>query len=286
MMNNKKFYAILLATLLSVVLSQQILASQSFRDRISKTRNIGTEEIKDDTIIEVKIGQKIAAKILTKYPLLDNSDLNKYLTVIGRVIAANSPRPELLYRVAALDSNEVISYSTPGGYIFISKGALSLMKNEAELAAMLAHEISHISHHHVMQKLNLQSSEAGTEATIMQLISGGAKDVSELTISNSVDQAENLILNLGINHRHEFEADQSTMWITTIAGYDSSSYINFLERVNRTSNINKSDMLRTHPPLAKRIQTLRSFYDRNLSTIKGELIEERFNFYTSKSIKN
>ena len=68
-------------------------------------------------------------------------------------------RPELRYYFGILDTEDINGYAAPGGYIFVTTGALKLMRNEAQLAGVLAHELAHINQKHIVKQLNLQSTD-------------------------------------------------------------------------------------------------------------------------------
>src|ERR1019366_9453114 len=100
---------------------------------------------------EIALGQGIASNLLGAAPLLQNRMVQHYVNQVGRWLALQTERPDLPWQVAVLDDSGVNAFAAPGGYIFITKGLLSRMRNEAELAGVLAHEISHVlKKHHLL----------------------------------------------------------------------------------------------------------------------------------------
>ena len=91
---------------------------------------------------EILFGRNLAARILAEYTIIDTTKLNDYLSLIGTGIAAQFGFPELQYHFGVLDTPMVNAYACPGGYIFVTKGALNTMTNEAQLVGVLAHEIA------------------------------------------------------------------------------------------------------------------------------------------------
>ena len=85
-----------------------------------------------------------ALAVSNKYPLLANANKNDYVNYVGLTIASVCPNPELDYTFGVLDTPDINAYSTPGGYVFITRGALEICSDESELAAVLAHEIAHV----------------------------------------------------------------------------------------------------------------------------------------------
>src|SRR5206468_2680417 len=99
------------------------------------------------------LGQSIALAISNKYPVSKDRSLNEYVNLVGLTMASVSPRPELNFAFGVLDTPEVGAYSTPGGYIFVTRGALDLMQDESELAGVLAHEVAHVVLNHGIEEV-------------------------------------------------------------------------------------------------------------------------------------
>ncbi|OGI21975.1 MAG: hypothetical protein A2255_06955 [Candidatus Melainabacteria bacterium RIFOXYA2_FULL_32_9] len=103
---------------------------------------------------EQEIGFQAALTLIRKYDYYKNPLVNQYVSNVGETIAKNiSQRPDIKYRFVVLNSNEVNAFSTPGGFVLITKGTLSVLDNEAELAAVLSHEISHVEEGHGLQAI-------------------------------------------------------------------------------------------------------------------------------------
>jgi len=97
---------------------------------------------------EYYVGRAVAATILGQYRLYRNERLTRYLNEVGQAVALASSRPFTYggYHFAVLDTDEVNALACPGGIIFVTKGMLKKAQNEEEVAAILAHEIAHVSH--------------------------------------------------------------------------------------------------------------------------------------------
>lgn len=124
------------------------LVENQKQDEISKKYGFTIEE-------EKEIGFQSAISIIKKYGLYKNKDVNKYITRIGEDIARKiSARPEIKYRFIVLDTDEVNAFAAPGGFIFITKGSIKILYNEAELVAILSHEISHVENGNGMEAIS------------------------------------------------------------------------------------------------------------------------------------
>jgi len=97
---------------------------------------------------EINIGSGNDAKIRGKYGVYDSPALQAYVQQVGQKLAAQSHRPGLTYHFTVLDSPEVNAFALPGGYIYITRGILAYLNSEAELAAVLGHEIGHVTARH------------------------------------------------------------------------------------------------------------------------------------------
>src|SRR5258708_25097457 len=98
---------------------------------------------------EQMIGEAAAAKVIHVLGgILESDSVNNYVNLVGNAVAQFAPR-QVPYRFAVLDTAIIGAFATPGGFIFITKGALAGMKNEAELAGALGHEIIHVSERHL-----------------------------------------------------------------------------------------------------------------------------------------
>jgi len=108
--------------------------------------NISEEE-------ERKIGEDVSAKIRKALRRRPEHGDPQYVTLVGTVLAQESERPGLAWRFIVLDTDGVNAFASPGGIIHVTRGALGLMKNEAELASVLAHEIGHVAHKHTVNAI-------------------------------------------------------------------------------------------------------------------------------------
>ena len=114
---------------------------------------------------EAEIGAEYAAVLLGASPLLANPEVQRYVNRVGRWLSLNSERPDLNWQFGVLDTGTVNAFSTPGGYVLISRGLLERLHNEAELAGVLAHEVAHVvKKHHLTAMKKGKGMEAGAGA--------------------------------------------------------------------------------------------------------------------------
>jgi predicted Zn-dependent protease len=101
---------------------------------------------------EVAIGEQTNAQVLQRERVYNDIELQNYVQYVGNKLAAKSHRPNLNYRFTVLDSQDVNAFALPGGYIYVTRGLLAYLNSEAELAAVLGHEIGHITARHAVRQ--------------------------------------------------------------------------------------------------------------------------------------
>jgi predicted Zn-dependent protease len=203
---------------------------------------------------EITLGEGIASNLLGAAPLLDNPAVQQYVNRVGRWLTLQTERPDLPWQFGVLDDNDVNAFAAPGGYVFITKGLLAQMNSEAELAGVLAHEISHVLHKH-----HLQAIKKGAQT---ELLSDLANDA---ITSNGHDprltklvSAGTEVYARGLDKNDEFEADRMGVVIAARAGYDPYGLPAVLQTLQ---SLNPGDssvalMFKTHPALADRLSQL------------------------------
>jgi len=151
---------------------------------------------------ELALGRKTNADVLKQYTVYDNPALQNYVQNIGIKLAAKSHRSNLSYSFTVLDSKEVNAFALPGGYIYITRGLMAYLNSEAELAAVLGHEIGHVTaRHSVRQHSATQLTNIG--AALTSIFVPGMTQAS-----NQLVQFAGGALLRGYGRTHELEADR------------------------------------------------------------------------------
>jgi predicted Zn-dependent protease len=200
---------------------------------------------------EREIGFGIASYVAGRYELLNDSALNEYVTLVGTAVAQQSVRSgELTFHFGVLDTDDVNAFAAPGGYVFVTRGALALMQSEAELAGLLAHEIAHVDERHVLE--DIRRSDVMATATDEAAVSGPLLDrVSELGTT---------LLFTGLAREDEVEADALGAVYAAAVGYRPDGMVHFLEHLEQAVRAEEGgirDWVATHPPTAERVEELR-----------------------------
>ncbi|MCH6256406.1 M48 family metalloprotease [Puniceicoccaceae bacterium K14] len=217
---------------------------------------------------ELQLGQTSDQQIIQEMGLYQNDDLARYVVEVGeRVLeecdlnSTDTPEiyRELDFKFRVMDSSVVNAFALPGGYVYVTRGLLSHLNNEAQLAVVLGHEITHVLGRHASkQALKQQFGQIGLVA--------GAVISSELLenpeIGNNIMQlGGNLfqLLTLKYGRDAERESDSYGVDYAALAGYDVAEAAAFFESLKRISNRSASQIpswMSSHPDPGERSKTI------------------------------
>src|SRR4051794_27901071 len=177
---------------------------------------------------EIRRGQEAAAEVSKVYATYsDLPSLQSYVREVGQKLAKNSHRPQLDYHFTVVDSPEVNAFALPGGYVYITRGILAYLNSEAELAAVLAHEIGHVTARHSVRQYS-----AATAANVAATLGGLAVGMFVPQLGGTLAQAIQSVLGLtgsvllsGYGRSHELEADRLGAQYLARSGYDPQAMI-------------------------------------------------------------
>lgn len=215
---------------------------------LSGASKIAKGSVKMSDKDEVAVGRETASYLCARFGgLVQDPALTRYVALTGQAMARRAGREGIPYHFGILNTDEVNAYAAPGGYIFITRGLLNFLKNESELAGVLAHEVVHVSQRHVakaVQKGNLL--QGGVE-----LASSGREDSEAFKAVN--DFTIKLLFN-GMDRKDELESDREALALAASAGYTPAGFHRFLERLSQAkSDENRFKALgKSHPPAADR----------------------------------
>jgi predicted Zn-dependent protease len=202
---------------------------------------------------EDQLGRAVTIAATNRWPLYDNPELTKYVTMVGLAIASTSPNPDGNWVFGVLDTPELGAYSGPNGYIMVTRGALAAMQDEAELAGVIAHEIAHSLNHDGLETVKAAKK---TEA-LKQVGTSFIKDPYLAGFARNTDFLNKVILNTGWNQGQENAADARAVELLVAAGYDPNGLTRFLQRL-QTAKGGSAKPFSTHPGTAERISRVTS----------------------------
>jgi predicted Zn-dependent protease len=212
-----------------------------------------------------ELGQSVAVAITNKYPLSTDEALNDYVNLVGLTVASVAPNANINYAFGVIETPEVAAYSAPGGYIFISRGALALAQDESELAGVLAHEVAHVALNHGMEALKASKNA--------QLAVSAAKINSDDAVryGQFIDEAVDIFAVKPHSRAQESDADTQAVKYLKAAGYDPKGLLRFLQKMQAQSG-SGGGLMSTHPGTPDRIAAVQ----RQAGNATGATLKDRY----------
>ena len=222
---------------------------------------------------EVTIGAGMAREIAQSEKELPDSSWQRYLNEVGQKIIAVCDRKDIEYHFTVIASDQINAFAAPGGYIYFYTGLLREMDNEAEMAAVMAHEISHVVARHGIKRV-----QATLGVAMAYELALGDED------SEIIHTAVNLglgLLSAGYSRSNEREADDYGLTYLVRAGYDPRGMEGMLEKLAALGDQSSSSVFEklasTHPETQERIRNTRAqTAQMNISNSNLILGEQRY----------
>jgi predicted Zn-dependent protease len=222
---------------------KKIQQAKEFKDKFDDL-NVTEEE-------ERKIGEDVSAKIRQRFGVVQSAPVHKYVTLVGMALARQSERPTLPWTFIVLDTDGVNAFASPGGIVHITRGALGLIRNEAELAGVLAHEIGHVAHKHTVNAIRKNKAvQLGTSETL----SDRGPFLDKL-----VNKAYEMVLENKFDRGDEMDSDRVSVTLTEKAGYAPGTLAAFLTRLDERNKDQpaQNGLFASHPETKERIDAIR-----------------------------
>ncbi|MEO1548824.1 MAG: M48 family metalloprotease [Pseudomonadota bacterium] len=194
---------------------------------------------------------------------VQNPALSAYVRNIGARLVAVSSMPDAHWRFTVLNSPVINAFALPGGYMYVTRGILALANSEAELAAVMGHEIAHITEdHHAQRAARNRNANIGVIAGAVLGGLVGGKDGANEVLQKGSRFAQGYLA--GHSREHEFEADKVSVTLLKEAGYDATALGDFLDTmadqkrllaqlVGKEYDPNQVTFFSSHPATARRV---------------------------------
>jgi predicted Zn-dependent protease len=211
---------------------------------------IGPEE-------EKVIGDSVALEIISRNGgLVHDEEITRRVNLVGRAVARYSARPDAAWRFGVLDSPAINAFSAPDGYVLLTRGLYDLADSDDALAAVLGHEIAHITKRHALSIVERGEFLSGV-TNIASKQSGNVQQVQAQLkqFDLGIEKIISTLFEKGFDPQTEYEADREGRSLATTTGYAPDGLKNVLTALEK-KGAGPQPIFSTHPPLKERIKRL------------------------------
>lgn len=206
---------------------------------------------------EVELGKNMDGEVRREMGVYADPELQRYVETVGMRLARSSQRPNLPWHFAVVDEPAVNAFALPGGYIYITRGILPFLDNEAELAGVLGHEVGHVTARHSAQQYT-KATSAGVGVQLLSIFVPEARPFQNLT------ETALGVLFLKYGRDDELQADQLGVDYTARTGWNPAGVggmLRTLARLDEASGNSRGvpNWLSTHPTPADRVEKIQTY---------------------------
>ncbi|MBI1174511.1 MAG: M48 family metalloprotease [Sideroxydans sp.] len=206
---------------------------------------------------ERQIGEQSMLQIRAEKSYLGDAEVNDYLNQLGYRLVSNSNDPSQTFSFFAINDNAINAFALPGGFIGVNTGLILTAQSESELAAVLAHEIAHVTQHHLARMVAGQKIDSLTSMAAIAVAILAARSNPQASQAAIVGAgASSVQRQLNYTRAHEQEADRIGLATLEKAGFDVQAMPTFFKRMERGTRLldsNTPSWLLTHPVTSERI---------------------------------
>lgn len=206
---------------------------------------------------ELRLGKETVRKLQNSGAIIDDPIITEYIQQLGSQLASGADDPLVHFTFFVVNASSINAFALPGGFIGVHAGLIVASESEDELASVIAHEIAHVTQHHIARsvekanKMNLPMSAAVIAAI---LLGGSDPQVANAAIAATLGGSQQMQLNF--TRANEAEADRVGMQLLAASNFDPHGMASFFSRLESESRYYGSgvpEFLRTHPVTTARI---------------------------------
>jgi predicted Zn-dependent protease len=259
-----------------------LAAAQSLPDLGDESQSLLTPSA------EQKLGLDVVHQIRASGAYLDDPEVNDYLNELGHRLVAARVDTTFDFEFFAVGDPSINAFALPGGYVGVNTGVILLAQTESELAAVLAHEISHVTQHHMarMAAKQQRSLLLPLAALALAIASSRSKSSSSGDMTQAaIAAAQALAIQSQINYtrENEYEADRIGFQRLNAAGFDVTAMATLMKRLQKASTFAEGSApsyLRTHPVTYERIAEAES----RAATVPYRQVEDSLDFQMVRAL--
>jgi predicted Zn-dependent protease len=219
----------------------------------------GTKFMTEDE--ETRFGHYVDAEVTNQFLALENKEITEAVSEIGQKLAKISHRPKLKHTFKVLNSSTINAFAAPGGYVYVTTGLLEELESRDELAAVLAHELGHVSGRHSVRALR-SAKYANAALTVVGILAALGAAATGVPVAGDLTQAVGLITTMivyqGYSRSYESQADRLGMLYARKAGFKPEAMMSVFKKfIKLRKEEGKKEslvILSSHPALEDRIK--------------------------------
>jgi predicted Zn-dependent protease len=250
-------------------------AKNEYRKKNDDIENIGNRNINTgfnpmtmSLENEIAQGRALSKELEQSVVLVQDATINEYINRVGQNIVKNSDS-KIPFQIKVIDSDEINAMSLPGGFFYVNTGLIQAADEEAELAAVMAHEIAHVTARH--------AAEQQGKASLINILSIPASIFTGGIVGAVVNQAGAILIPtmfFKFGRNAEEEADWLGLQYMYKAGYDPGASVSFFEKLQarETARRKMSSLFSTHPPTESRVEKTKDNIEKFLDPREQYLI--------------
>ena len=217
---------------------------------------------------EIQMGQQYDKEVIASIGLYPDPALQSYIQDLGSKLAATSERPKLPWTFRVVDDPAVNAFAIPGGFVYVTRGLLAHMANEAQLATVVGHEIGHVTARHTAAQISKQ------QVLGLGLAIGSIASPTIERYAGAAGQALSLLF-LKFSRDNENQADELGVRYSSRANYDSremGNVMKLLDRISSQSGGRLPEWLATHPNPGNRLEHITGLISQTQHDFTGAIV--------------